>query len=128
VAGPVSDKIRRRKVMVIVASLLIATGAAIPYFAPHPWALLVFAAVSGLGLGAYLSVDAALISDVLPREENRAKDLGILNMANTGGQILAPSAAAAVVGVGLGYGPVFLVAVTVSVLGALSIMPIRRVR
>jgi MFS family permease len=128
VAGPVSDKIRRRKVMVIVASLLIATGAVIPYLAPHPWALLVFAAVSGLGLGAYLSVDAALISDVLPREESRAKDLGILNMANTGGQILAPSAAAAVVGAGLGYGLVFLVAITVSVLGALSVMPIRKVR
>jgi MFS family permease len=128
VAGPLSDKLRRRKVMVIVASLLIGAGALIPYLAPHPWALLAFAAVSGLGLGVYLSVDAALISDVLPREESRAKDLGILNMANTGGQILAPLAAAVVIGQGLGYGPVFLIALAAAVLGALAITPIRKVR
>ena len=54
--------------------------------------MLGFATVGGLAFGIYYAVDAALMSEVLPSSESRARDLGILNMANTGGQVLAPAA------------------------------------
>lgn len=49
-----------------------------------------FALLAGLGYGIYSSVDQALNVDVLPSKEEAGKDLGILNIANTIGQILGP--------------------------------------
>ena len=43
----------------------------------------------GLGFGVYLSVDQALITQVLPSAGDRAKDLGIINIA-----IVCPGASA----------------------------------
>ncbi len=38
-------------------------------------------AVFGVGLGAYLSVDLALVTDVLPnKEDDAARDLGLFNV------------------------------------------------
>jgi MFS family permease len=128
VSGPISDRIHRRKVMVVIASVLIGLGAVVPFLAPQPWTLLVFAGLGGLGLGVYFSVDAALMSEVLPSEKSRGKDLGILNMANTGGQIVAPAVSSLVIGIGLGFGPIFIVALVFCVIGALAIVPIKSVR
>ena len=38
-------------------------------------------AISGLGFGMYAAVDLALVVDVLPDNDNAAKDLGVFNMA-----------------------------------------------
>ncbi|PJJ55696.1 MFS transporter [Compostimonas suwonensis] len=128
VSGPVSDRLGRRKAPVIVASVLIGVGAVFPLIVAEPWTLLVFAVLGGLGMGVYTSVDAALMSEVLPNEASRGKDLGILNMANTGGQILAPFAASVLIGVGFGFTPIFIVAAAVCAVGAFAIAPIKSVR
>lgn len=125
VSGPVSDKMGRRKAFVIVASLLIGAGAVFPLVMAQPWTLIAFAALGGLGMGIYQSVDTALMSEVLPSEASRGKDLGILNMANTGGQILAPFAASVLIGIGFGFVPIFIAASAVCVVGALAITPIK---
>ncbi len=128
VSGPISDRIGRRKLPVIAATVLFSVAILLPFAFPTAWAMLVFAGVAGFGFGIYISVDAALMTEVLPNENTRGKDLGILNMANTGGQILAPAASSLVVGIGIGFGPVFLIAVAFCLLGALAIVPIRSVR
>jgi MFS family permease len=128
IAGPLSDRLARRKVIVIVASVLIGLGAVVPFFAPQPWTLLAFAGLGGLGLGVYFSVDTALMSEVLPSDGTRGKDLGILSMANTGGQIVAPAVSSLIIGMRLGFAPIFLVTLAFCVLGALAIVPIRKVR
>src|SRR5579883_1468111 len=46
-------------------------------------------AVFGLGYGAYLSVDWALVADVLPSKERYARDMGIWNIALTVPQVVA---------------------------------------
>lgn len=127
-SGPISDMLRRRKIIVIIASVFLALGSLVPVITPQPWTLLVFAGVGGFGLGIYFSVDAALMSEVLPSDSSRGKDLGILNMANTGGQILAPAVSSLVIGIGFGFVPVFVVACALAVVGALAIVPIRSVR
>ncbi len=50
---------------------------------------LVSAGIFGLGYGAYLSVDWALVADVLPSQERYARDMGIWNIALTIPQVTA---------------------------------------
>ncbi len=50
---------------------------------------LVGGAIFGLGFGAYLSVDWALVADVLPSKERYARDMGIWNIAVTIPQVVA---------------------------------------
>lgn len=128
VGGPLSDRIGRRKPPIFVASLLFGVAVLIPFLWPTSAAMIVFAALSGLGLGCFLSVDTALMTEVLPSEESRGKDLGILYAANTVPQIIAPLATAAIVAIGFGYGPVFVVAFILMMLGAFSVFKIKSVR
>ncbi|MFI5590045.1 hypothetical protein ACIA5G_33710 [Amycolatopsis sp. NPDC051758] len=87
-----------------------------------------FALVGGVAFGIYCAVDTALMSEVLPSSGSRAHDLGILNIANTGGQVLAPVASSLLVGLGAGFLPAFLGAMLACALGAALIAPITSVR
>ncbi|MFC9489029.1 MFS transporter, partial [Streptomyces hydrogenans] len=91
-------------------------------------AMLVFSFFNVHGFGCYMAVDTALVTMVLPKAEDAARDMGVLNVANAGPQIVAPFVASAVVSIGGGYTPLFLVAAVLSVLGALAVRPIRSVR
>jgi len=128
VAGPLSDRLQRRKPFVIAATGIAILAVVAPLFSATVGAMHVFAVIGGLAFGSYFSVDAALVSEVLPDEESRARDLGILNMANTGGQVLAPGASAALVALGLGFAPVFIGAMAICAVGAALIVPIKSVR
>jgi MFS family permease len=110
------------------AAVLIGVGALIPFLSAHSWAMLAFAGVGGFAMGMYWAVDQALVVEVLPNTATAAKDLGILNMANTGGQIVAPAIAAAVIAGTGGYRSLFLVCVIACVLAAACIFPIKNAR
>lgn len=109
VSGPLSDRVGRRKIFVIAAAGLLAVGTIFPLSVAEPWTMLVFAVFSAIGGGIFNSVDQAVNYDVLPDPETAAKDLGIINMANTGGQVFGPLAGSAVVGIAGSFGMVFLV-------------------
>lgn len=128
VGGPLSDRIGRRKLPVFWATVLFAAAIAIPLVFPTAPAMLAFYAIGGLGFGAYSSVDGALMTEVLPNHDSRGKDLAILNTSNTMGQILAPVASAGLVGLGLGFLPVFAVAIVACLVGAAAILPIKSVK
>ncbi len=89
-SGTISDKIGRRKPIIVVACVMICIGIAAPWLLKNAFSMYIFALFAGLGYGVYSSVDQALNVDVLPDQENAGKDLGILNIANTIGQILGP--------------------------------------
>ncbi|MFD0535989.1 hypothetical protein ACFQY7_21820 [Actinomadura luteofluorescens] len=57
-------------------------------------AALASAAVLGAGHGAYLAIDQALVTEVLPRDRDRAKDLGLITAAGSGAVAVAPLVAA----------------------------------
>ncbi|MDM8085930.1 MFS transporter [Cellulomonas cellasea] len=129
VAGPVSDRVGRRKIFVIGSMLLMAVSLLVPFVWPQPVAMVVFAALGlGVASGVFNSVDQALNYDVLPNAEAAAKDLGILNMANTGGQILGPVVMGVVISVTGGYGAGFPIAAGIAVVGAVLISRIRSAR
>jgi MFS family permease len=80
-----------------------------------------------VGLGIYLSVDLAFVTDVLPDKENEAaKDLGVFNMASTLPQIVGPMAASLVLFLSQGnYSAVFGAIAVVGMLAAIVIVPVR---
>ncbi|MGW2304150.1 MFS transporter [Streptomyces sp. NPDC001809] len=126
--GWLSDRYDRRKLFVSASAALAAVALLIPAVSASWTAMLVFAAVNGLGFGCYMAVDTALVTMVLPKAEDAARDMGVLNVANAGPQIVAPFAASLVVSLSGGYTALFLVAAVLSVLGALAVRPIRGVR
>lgn len=128
ISGPISDRLGRRKPLVIGSAFVVAAASLFPFFVDEPWAMIVYALLAGIGSGVYNSVDQALNTDVLPDPDNAAKDLGILNMANTGGQILGPGLASGIAGLAGGFGPVFIVAAIFTGVSALLIQPIRSTR
>ena len=127
VGGWWSDRVGRRKVFVIWSGLIAATALMIFAFVPTMPAAYVGAVVLGIGFGAYTAVDFALITEVLPGAADRAKDLGVINIANALPQVLAPVLAAAVLGLGLGYPGLYLLAAAVSILGSVLVRRIRSV-
>lgn len=126
-AGPASDRVGRRKVFVVVGAVVIAIALVIPWVIPTVPGMIAFAFCMGLGFGAFQSVDTALMSEVLPSADSHAKDLGVVNIAQVLPQTIAPAVAGAVV-LGFGYAGIFPVAIALSLLGALAVLPIRSVR
>lgn len=128
VGGLLSDRWDRRKVFVGVSAALAGLVMVVPVVSPTWTGMLVFSALNGLAFGCFMAVDTALVTLVLPRAEDAARDMGVLNIANAGPQIIAPFVASAVVTGFGGYTPLFLVGGALSLIGALAILPIRGVR
>ncbi|MEU9029460.1 MFS transporter [Streptomyces sp. NPDC048383] len=128
VGGLLSDRWNRRKVFVGVSAALAGLVMVVPVISPTWTGMLVFSALNGLAFGCFMAVDTALVTLVLPRAEDAARDMGVLNVANAGPQIIAPFVASAVVTALGGYTPLFLVGGALSLIGALAILPIRSVR
>ena len=125
--GMVSDRTGRRKLPVTVAGLVMAAAAALLALWPSWPAAMAAAAIIGLGYGVYLSVDAALVTQVLPSAVGRAKDLGVISVASSGAQALAPAIAAPVVVHLGGYSALYLWVAAIVILGAVTVTRIRSV-
>ena len=133
-AGKVSDRIGRRKPFVITAAVIFAVGLTLASFADSFPAFLVAIGVVGVGQGVYMAVDIALVTQVLPDPDNPAKDLGIMNLASTLPGTIVPTVAPAVLAIGASaanpqnFTALFLFGAIAGLLGAILIVPIRRVR
>lgn len=128
VGGPVSDLTGRRKTPVIGASVLFAIGIAMPWVLPTTTGMLLFAGIAGLGYALYTSVDQALNVDVLPNPENAGKDLAILNLATTLGQMVGPLITSAIVVATGSYQFIFPISIAAALLGGVSIWLIKSVK
>lgn len=123
-SGAISDKIGRRKLPVIIASILLVVGYLLPWTMQTAFSMILFAGFAGLGYAVYGAVDQALNIDVLPSKEEAGKDLGILNIATTLGQMAGPIITSILVGMG-GYGMVFPTAIGFAVVACVFIQLIR---
>ena len=127
-SGVLSDRLQRRKVFVVGASLVIALSFLILAFFQTWLAVELAGGVLGLGFGAYLGVDIALITQLLPSANSRGKDLGVINIANAFPQIVGVSIAAIVVNTFHSYTLLFVLAAILALLGAGLIQRIKSVR
>ncbi|WP_283680249.1 MFS transporter [Lentilactobacillus sp. Marseille-Q4993] len=127
VGGPLADKMKRVKAPVVIATFALGAAALFPLFIQKPWAMFVYAIIAAFGNGLYNSVDGALNMDVLPSSDTAGKDLGLINLANTLGQMLGAMVASSIVAE-FGYQSIFIFAIAMEVIGGLAIAAIKRVR
>ena len=127
VAGRMSDRSGRRKIYVIWATVIMAIAALILAAYPVFPAVMVAAFVLGLGYGVYLAVDQALVTQVLPAAFDRGRDLGVINIANSAPQVLAPVLAAPIVTGATGYTGLYVVTAGITLASAVLVTRIRSV-
>jgi len=123
--GVLTDRWRTRRALVAVCAGLQALAALLLALVPTWGSSLVAAVLLGVGYGAFLAVDQALLTDVLPDPETRARDLGIINSVQH--LPLAPLIGWAVLSVA-GYSELYLVAAVIMSVGGLVVFRIRSVR
>lgn len=133
ISGWLSDRLGRRKPMVFAASLTMAAAVILPLLLPTMDGMICYAVLIGLGYGAFMSVDLALMTQVLPQRADGAtdtgKDLGILTTAVNIPQILSPVMAAWLLAAFHGdYRALFIVAGVFVTIGSFLVLPIRSVR
>jgi MFS family permease len=130
--GILADRLRRYRVFVFVAAALMIVAALTAYLSPTFGAMVVYGGLTGLGFGCFLAVDIAIVTLVLPHEENAARDMGVLNIASAAPQTAAAVLSGLVVAVFGGgaaaYGDLFLVSAAFAVLGGLAINSVTAVR
>jgi MFS family permease len=137
IAGRASDRLGRKRMVYISGGLMAVVGAAF-IFAPIvvPGSILPVmygaGAVFGIGYGAYLAVDWALVADVLPSDATYARDMGVWNMVFTIPGALAFVLGAWLIGLGaslgsesLGYTLLFIAFVLFATLGTVTVRNIK---
>lgn len=127
ITGRISDRSGKRKRPVQAAAALVAVAALILGCIPAWPAAIIGACVMGLGFGAFISVDLAIATQVLPNADDRGKDLGVINIANALPQVLAPVVAAPIVTHLGGYQTLFICSAVLALAGAATVTRIRAV-
>jgi MFS family permease len=139
VGGRLSDRFARRRVFVTVAGIIAGVGILVVASASIVGTgglplILVGMGVIGVGMGLFFAVDQALCLDVLPNPHEAAKDLGVLNIANTlpgllipllAGSLLLPLGRALF---GNGYVLLFAFVALVAIAGGLLVFKIKGVK
>ncbi len=131
IGGYISDRSGKRKRFVVISTFVIAIAALVLAFTPADLSgftiTMVAAAILGIGYGWYLGVDQALITQVLPAAGDRARDLGVINIANSMPQVLAPVLCAIFVTSLGGYPALYIATAVIVVAGAIAVVPIKSV-
>lgn len=128
--GWISDKTGRRKPIIWMSCLLSAVGLVVAILAPGLEMFLVGILIVGAAQGAFVSVDVALMTEVLPTFEDAGKDLGIVSLSYQLPQLLVPIVALPLLAIGGGenYTALYIAAIVFGVLGGLAVLPIKSVR
>jgi MFS family permease len=128
VGGKLSDLAGRRKIFVLAAAIVYGVAMFVVAIASSFTGFLVGMGIGGLGFGMYVAVDLALVADVIENKDN-AKDLGVFNIASALPFSIAPAIAPAILAIGGGsYGVLYAFAGVSAVVGAVAILPVKRVR
>ncbi|HXZ16236.1 MAG TPA: MFS transporter [Roseiarcus sp.] len=122
-----ANRTTRRKRFVVVYALGMAAAMMAPVLWPTWNGMLVFAALGGLSIGAYSTIDIALMSQVLPSKKNTGRDLALLAMAGAAAQLIAPPLGGVLIRYA-GYDWLFIAAAAVTLVAGGVTLFIRGVR
>jgi MFS family permease len=128
VSGRLSDRSGRRRRPVALSGAVMAVPAVLLALWPSWPVILLGAALLGLGFGIYLSVDQALITQVLPAADGHGRDMGVMSVASSAGQALAPAIAAPTVTYLGGYRTLYLCVAGIVLLGSAAVSRVSSVR
>ncbi len=88
-AGWLSDRFGRKRVVYFAGGFMAVVG--LIFILTQSLSIVLAAgAIFGLGYGAYISVDWALVADTLPSRRNYARDMGVWNISQSLPQVIAP--------------------------------------
>jgi MFS family permease len=127
VGGILSDRFGRVRIFVALSSLLFIPACIIFVVAPNLTGYFIAYGILGSAFGIYTAVDQVLITRVLPSNQNAARDLGLINIANSGPQVLAPAVAGGVIAFTGNYSLLFVITGFMVILAAVSVRFIRSV-
>ena len=133
-SGWLSDKLHRRKPIVLGTGILFALGSVVLIFADSMAMLVVGAVISNLAIGAFGAVDQALMLDVLPDKDTEAgRYVNIFAYATSLPQAIAPALGSLLILVGASggeknYVSLYVGASILTVLGGLLVMKIKAVK
>lgn len=125
--GWLSDRIKRRKIFILVSGLVFAAGAISMAFAPDLATVIVAGLLTQLAIGIFSSIDNAILLDIIPdRVTEAGRYSGISQIAISLAQSIAPLAAAGILLIGASgaeknYTLLFIIAAAVTLVGALAI-------
>lgn len=126
--GWLSDRSGRRKPYVWAAVVVMAAAA----FVLTVWqtwpASLAASPLLGIGFGAYWAVALAILTQTLPAAQDRAKDLGVVNIANLLPQVIAPLLATIILADLGGYSALYAAAGIATLLAGAAITGVKTVR
>ncbi|MCA1221497.1 MFS transporter [Streptomyces sp. 8L] len=128
VGGPWSDRVGRRKPFIQASSVVFGVGLLVPLLLPTVTGMIIAAVVGGVGYGMFGSVDAAVMSEVLPSKAGYGKDLAVINLSWSIPQAFSPFLAGALVTATGGYTALFPIGAALAVMGGLSVTFAKGVR
>jgi MFS family permease len=128
IGGRLSDRTGRRKIFVLSAAIVYGLAMFLIAVASDFNGFLVGMAIGGLGFGMYTAVDLALVADVL-QEKDHAKDLGVMNIAGALPFSIGPAIGSVILAIGGGsYSVLYAVGGVCAIIGAVAILPVKRVQ
>lgn len=131
VSGFLSDRLQRRKPFVVVSSLIMGCAMVAPLVLPTMTGMWIYAGAIGVGYGMFMSIDMALMTQVLPKSAvgDEGKDLGVLTTAVNIPQIISPVMAAVLLHLfHNNYAAIFIAAILFVFASAFLVAPIKAVR
>lgn len=133
--GFLSDRVRRRRVFVLLGAVLFAIGAIVMALASDIPLLYTGSLITSVGIGMFAAVDQALILDVLPEKNtNAGRYMGIISFAVSIPQAVAPFIAPLLLTIGASvtgdknYTLLYVIAAAFTLVGGLVVLRIRSVR
>jgi MFS family permease len=127
--GFLSDKLKRRRIFVLLAGLAFTGGAIIMALGGSNAVVLITGSmITSIGLGVFSAVDQAIVLDVLPeRDTDAGRFMGINVYSTSLAQAIAPIVAVPLLligasGVDKNYGLLFLVAAACTLIGGTLVM------
>ncbi|MEO6083515.1 MAG: MFS transporter [Umezawaea sp.] len=127
VFGAMSDRSGKRKPFVYVAVVIMVVAALVLVVWQTWTAALIAAPLLGVGYGIYMAVSLALLTQVLPAAADRAKDLGVINIANSLPQVVAPLLTTIVLANLGGYRGLFAVSALATLIAGVLVARVRSV-
>jgi MFS family permease len=126
--GGASDRSGHRKRYVAGAAVVMVVAALLLVISPTWTAALAAAPLLGAGFGTYWAAAPAVLTQVLPAAADRAKDLGVINVAVALPLVVAPLVAGIVLATTHSYPLLFALAGLATVGGGAAVLRIRAVR
>lgn len=126
--GFLSDKLKRRRLFVLVSGILFSVGALTMAFSADLPLIIAGSVFTSLALGAFSAVDQALVLDVLPeRDTDAGRFAGINNFSTSIPQSIAPLIAPAILLIGMqggdrNYTLLFVAASLFTLIGGLIVI------